>query len=635
MTSPLSHLRSGIVLVIVLAGFAFGQSSAIGQTTCQQTVSTVPAILNRANTVYCLSADVSGSGTVTLAANTITLNGQGHRFTGTVSISSDNRTGTIVKNVDVGPGAISITGGSDNQILDSRAGYLGVRQTTRATVRGNSVSSTGTQAIHVGDDEDVPTPAVWTEQAVIENNTFIGDGNTDARFIYFRHVRNSVFRNNTATLRNARFSVSGGRPTDNATLGVMYFSHANTLAGNTFLLDIAPSHETYRQLAYVGGALLIRSGSSNNTIENNNFQSDADRGIWIQSSSGAEHPENNIIRGNTILEHASALRIQAVKAGSQNNLFERNTIVATNGHAVETDGLQANARAVFDYNTIVTKSGDAIWGDGTDTSRRLIFTNNIISATGGYTFRLEGVTLTADYNDLRRTDAGGLVWWNGNAITNLASWQTGGRDINSISQDPRFISPTTNNYHLAATSPALTASAVGGSLGAYSTATSACVENWTCGNWSACLAGTQNRTCSDANACGTTVSRPAISQTCTIDPVSPPADPVAPPPPAETVSPPTSGSTTTPTITPFPSISNPLKCNTGQCLITTVIRSILGIIAALSTLTFVWGGLLMLTSAGNAQRVKQAKETLTYAAIGIVVILLGWSVIQFVIKGII
>lgn len=82
------------------------------------------------------------------------------------------------------------------------------------------------------------------------------------------------------------------------------------------------------------------------------------------------------------------------------------------------------------------------------------------------------------------------------------------------------------------------------------------------------------------------------------------------------------------------SIPNPITCDTAQCLIAQVIRYIFGIIAVLATFMFVWGGVLMLTSAGNAQRVKQAKDTLTYAAIGIVVILLSWSVVQFVIKGI-
>lgn len=80
-------------------------------------------------------------------------------------------------------------------------------------------------------------------------------------------------------------------------------------------------------------------------------------------------------------------------------------------------------------------------------------------------------------------------------------------------------------------------------------------------------------------------------------------------------------------------IPNPIKCADATCLISQVIRYILGIIAILATLMFVWGGVMMLTSAGNADRVKRAKETLGWAAIGIIVILLSWAIIRFVLAG--
>ncbi len=41
-----------------------------------------------------------------------------------------------------------------------------------------------------------------------------------------------------------------------------------------------------------------------------------------------------------------------------------------------------------------------------------------------------------------------------------------------------------------------------------------CPESWTCGAWSVCSGGTQTRTCTDANSCGTTLTRPVISQSC-------------------------------------------------------------------------------------------------------------------------
>jgi len=41
-----------------------------------------------------------------------------------------------------------------------------------------------------------------------------------------------------------------------------------------------------------------------------------------------------------------------------------------------------------------------------------------------------------------------------------------------------------------------------------------CNPSWNCGSWSVCNSGTQTRTCTDANNCGTTVSKPATIQSC-------------------------------------------------------------------------------------------------------------------------
>ena len=41
-----------------------------------------------------------------------------------------------------------------------------------------------------------------------------------------------------------------------------------------------------------------------------------------------------------------------------------------------------------------------------------------------------------------------------------------------------------------------------------------CLEDWGCGGWSVCSEGTQTRTCTDANDCGTTLNKPATQQTC-------------------------------------------------------------------------------------------------------------------------
>ena len=45
---------------------------------------------------------------------------------------------------------------------------------------------------------------------------------------------------------------------------------------------------------------------------------------------------------------------------------------------------------------------------------------------------------------------------------------------------------------------------------------STCVENWNCGSWSDCTEqGTQTRTCTDTNSCGTSKNKPSTTQSCT------------------------------------------------------------------------------------------------------------------------
>ncbi|MBT3450515.1 hypothetical protein HN652_01115 [archaeon] len=41
-----------------------------------------------------------------------------------------------------------------------------------------------------------------------------------------------------------------------------------------------------------------------------------------------------------------------------------------------------------------------------------------------------------------------------------------------------------------------------------------CYESWTCSSWSSCISGTQYRTCTDANECATTITKPIIARSC-------------------------------------------------------------------------------------------------------------------------
>ena len=60
---------------------------------------------------------------------------------------------------------------------------------------------------------------------------------------------------------------------------------------------------------------------------------------------------------------------------------------------------------------------------------------------------------------------------------------------------------------------------------------------------------------------------------------------------------------------------------------------ILKISGSLALLAFIIGGLMFLTSAGNKERVEQAKKILSGAIIGLIVVFFSYSLIDYVLKN--
>ncbi len=65
-------------------------------------------------------------------------------------------------------------------------------------------------------------------------------------------------------------------------------------------------------------------------------------------------------------------------------------------------------------------------------------------------------------------------------------------------------------------------------------------------------------------------------------------------------------------------------------LIVGVIRFLLAILFALTVLMIVIGGFMFVTSAGNEDRAKSGRKTLTYAIIGLIIVLLSWMIVNVV-----
>lgn len=81
---------------------------------------------------------------------------------------------------------------------------------------------------------------------------------------------------------------------------------------------------------------------------------------------------------------------------------------------------------------------------------------------------------------------------------------------------------------------------------------------------------------------------------------------------------------------------NPLGNTAGGApeLFGRVIRGLLGFAGVGALLFFIWGGIVMLTSRGNAEKVKQARDTMVWAALGLLVCFSSYIILRFVLESI-
>lgn len=68
-------------------------------------------------------------------------------------------------------------------------------------------------------------------------------------------------------------------------------------------------------------------------------------------------------------------------------------------------------------------------------------------------------------------------------------------------------------------------------------------------------------------------------------------------------------------------------------LFSRIIQFILGIIGATALIMFVYGGITMVTSAGDSAKATKGKEIITWAIIGLIVILASYGLVSFVITS--
>lgn len=154
-------------------------------------------------------------------------------------------------------------------------------------------------------------------------------------------------------------------------------------------------------------------------------------------------------------------------------------------------------------NNIIYSSSYDIWPYGSDAE----FNKGIGLISESNCYYVPGSKQKFDFFGSDNPAFGGE---NTGGTYSLAEWKAKGYDVLSVEANPQFMDMAGGDFCLQPGSPCE-------SKGVCRLIDSpTCHENWVCGTWSACTTGMQTRTCTDANACGSTSGKPAESQSCTI-----------------------------------------------------------------------------------------------------------------------
>ncbi len=74
-------------------------------------------------------------------------------------------------------------------------------------------------------------------------------------------------------------------------------------------------------------------------------------------------------------------------------------------------------------------------------------------------------------------------------------------------------------------------------------------------------------------------------------------------------------------------VDNPISTTDFNELVDNVLDWVLGIAASVALLMLIAGGIMYATAAGSEEKLKSAKKTILYAILGVVVVILSYSMI--------
>ena len=401
---------------------------------------------------------------LTVKASNLTIDGGGHRITaGEFAVQWVDESGVTVKNVvsdqdlqiygdaanrnvvrDCALGSVAVFNGDDNVIENSSMrrlaiNGLGSALAEREVVNGNHIEDTLTKheeklvAVITGSDgslEGDGTIHCGSGEHQITNNEIIGtvvsaDPTTEPELLHIRCGTHSTFSGNTI--------------------------RSNQRAAGILLRDGADENLFENNDVRIGdaneGALFIQSGTAgahhprNNTFRNNVFRADSGRSLWLQANA----TRGNQFFGNLFRGEGGVETVRLTDGTGVDTLFDHNTFYraqtgtlvvfrdlgpGTNRFVSNVFAHVGGSRGIFDFDHLQTFSG--YQGDD----------NVFFNASGPVTFGVSG--------------------------DHLCQWRSRtGQDGRSTEGDPRFIDPSSGDFHIDGGSAARCTGDGGSDAGAY------------------------------------------------------------------------------------------------------------------------------------------------------------------------
>lgn len=95
-----------------------------------------------------------------------------------------------------------------------------------------------------------------------------------------------------------------------------------------------------------------------------------------------------------------------------------------------------------------------------------------------------------------------------------------------------------------------------------------------------------------------------------------------------TVAPPTEDTKSTETKVEPIKLTNPLRSTSIEVIVGRAVTIFTGLSGSVALLMFMYGGVMWLTSGGNAERVERGKKIFTWATIGLVIIFGAYAILS-------